>query len=80
MMAKGASVSVAQQQALAMMDRTVGVQASVLAFSRIYWISGLVLLGAMPLMLLWHNGRPRGMVLREQVAHIPDSPSRAAVE
>lgn len=80
MMAKGASVSVAQQQALAMMDRTVGVQASVLAFSRIYWISGLVLLGAMPLMLLWHNGRPRGMVLREQVTHTPDSPSRAAVE
>lgn len=66
LMAKGASVQVAHQQALAVMDRTVGVQASVLAFSRIYWISGFVLLGAMPLMLLWHNGRPRGVVQREQ--------------
>ncbi|MBW7932334.1 MAG: DHA2 family efflux MFS transporter permease subunit [Gemmatimonadaceae bacterium] len=65
MMGKGASMAVAQQQALAILDRTVGVQASVLAFSRVYWISGLVLLGAMPLMLLWHNGRPRGLVVRD---------------
>ncbi|MHB1097450.1 MAG: DHA2 family efflux MFS transporter permease subunit [Gemmatimonadaceae bacterium] len=62
--ARGASVTVAQHQALAIMDRTVGAQASVLAFSRIYWISGFVLLASMPLMLFWHNGRPRGIVLR----------------
>jgi DHA2 family multidrug resistance protein len=61
LMAKGASLQVAHQQALMIMDRSVGAQASVLAFSRIYWISGLVLLGAMPLMLFWHSGRPRGM-------------------
>jgi len=65
LMAKGASLNVAHQQALAIMDRTVGVQASVLAFSRIYWISGFVLLASMPLMLFWHNGRPRGVVVRD---------------
>ncbi|HEY3288410.1 MAG TPA: DHA2 family efflux MFS transporter permease subunit [Gemmatimonadaceae bacterium] len=63
--AKGASLSVAHQQALAIMDRTVGVQASVLAFSRIYWISGFVLMASLPLMLFWHNGRPRGLVIRD---------------
>ncbi len=65
LMAKGTSLSVAHQQALMIMDRMVGAQASVLAFSRIYWISGLVLLGSMPLMIFWHNGRPRGMVVRD---------------
>jgi DHA2 family multidrug resistance protein len=64
--ARGASASVAQQRALAIMDRTVSVQASVLAFSRIYWISGFILLASMPLMLFWHNGKPRGMLLRDQ--------------
>jgi len=66
MLAKGASPQAAHQMALMVMDRMVGVQASVLAFSRIYWISGIVLLSAMPLMLFWHNGRPRGVVLRDQ--------------
>ncbi len=65
LMAKGTPALVAQQQALAIMDRTVAAQASVLAFSRIYWISGFVLLGAMPLMLFWHSGRPRGLVIRD---------------
>lgn len=66
MQAKGASATAAHQQAIMVMDRMVSVQASVLAFSRIYWISGFVLLAAMPLMLFWHNGRPRGVVLRDQ--------------
>lgn len=61
LVAKGASAGMAHQQALMIMDRTVTGQASVLAFSRIYWISGLVLLCATPLMLFWHSGRPRGM-------------------
>ena len=61
LMAKGASVSVAHQQALMVMDRSVGAQASVLAFSRIYWISGIALMCATPMMLLWHSGRPRGL-------------------
>jgi DHA2 family multidrug resistance protein len=63
--AKGASLTVAHQQALSIMDRTVGAQASVLAFSRIYWISGFVLLGSMPLMIFWHNGRPRGLMIHD---------------
>jgi DHA2 family multidrug resistance protein len=65
LMARGSSLQVAHQQAMAIMDRTVGAQASVLAFSRIYWISGFVLLASMPLMLFWHNGRPRGLVIRD---------------
>ena len=35
----------AQQQALAILDRQVTVQSSMLAFSKIYWYSGLVLIG-----------------------------------
>jgi DHA2 family multidrug resistance protein len=35
-------------------------QASVLAFSRIYILSGLALVGALPLLLLFKTGRARG--------------------
>jgi DHA2 family multidrug resistance protein len=62
MMAKGASAQVAQQQALAVMDRTITVQASVLGFSKVYIVSGLVLLTAIPMMLFWRHGRGRGAV------------------
>ena len=49
----------AKQQALMLLDRTVSVQASVLAFSRIYLLSGMALLAVIPLMLLWKTGRGR---------------------
>jgi DHA2 family multidrug resistance protein len=51
---------VAQQQALAILDRQVSIQSSMLAFSRIYLYSGLVLLAGLPLLLLFRTGRARG--------------------
>jgi DHA2 family multidrug resistance protein len=58
--ARGADVVTAQQRALAVIDRQIAGQASVLAFSRIYIISGLVLAAGLPLLLLWKTGKARG--------------------
>jgi DHA2 family multidrug resistance protein len=55
--ARGVDAWHAKQQALAMIDRQIGVQASMIAFSRIYLISGLLLVGALPLLLIWKTGR-----------------------
>lgn len=57
LMARGTDAVTAKQQALAMLDAQVGAQASVLAFSRIYLISGVLLVVALPLLLIWRNGR-----------------------
>ncbi|MBI1810198.1 MAG: DHA2 family efflux MFS transporter permease subunit, partial [Gemmatimonadetes bacterium] len=57
--AHGMNPFVAKQGAYAILDRTIGAQASVLAFSRIYLLSGLALLAAIPLMALWRTGRGR---------------------
>ena len=62
MVARGVNPTVAHQQALMVMDRMVGAQASVLAFSRIYLISGVALCFAIPLMLFWHHGKSRTAV------------------
>jgi DHA2 family multidrug resistance protein len=62
MIAKGAAPSVAHQQAMLIMDRTIGAQASVLAFSKIYIISGVALCFSIPLMLFWKHGRGRGTI------------------
>ena len=43
-----------------MLDRQITAQASVLAFSRIYIISGIVLLAAVPLLFLFKTGKGRG--------------------
>ncbi len=59
LVAKGMNPVSAKQQALMLLDRTVSVQASVLAFSRIYLLSGMALLAVIPLMLLWKTGRGR---------------------
>ncbi|MEO8910686.1 MAG: DHA2 family efflux MFS transporter permease subunit [Gemmatimonadaceae bacterium] len=56
----GTNPMTAQQQALAILDRQVTVQSSMLAFSRIYLYSGLVLLAGLPLLLLFRTGRARG--------------------
>jgi DHA2 family multidrug resistance protein len=50
----------AQQQAIAILDRQVTVQSTMLAFSRIYLYSGLVLVFGLPLLLLFRTGRARG--------------------
>jgi len=60
LVAKGASLLVAKQQALALLDRQVMAQANVLAFSRIYVLSGLLLCAALPLLFLFRTGKGRG--------------------
>jgi DHA2 family multidrug resistance protein len=57
--AHGADAATAHQQALAILDRQIGAQASVLAFSRIYLLSGAVLVAGLPLLLLWRTGKGR---------------------
>ncbi|MBY0491007.1 MAG: DHA2 family efflux MFS transporter permease subunit [Gemmatimonadaceae bacterium] len=57
LMARGIDAWNAKQQALMMIDRQISVQASVIAFSKIYLISGFLLVGALPLLLLWNTGR-----------------------
>lgn len=61
LMAKGMTALSAHQQALAILDRQIGVQASVLAFSKIYLLSGILLVAALPLMLLFKTGKGRGL-------------------
>jgi DHA2 family multidrug resistance protein len=59
-MARGMDALTAQQQALMVIDRQIGVQASVLAFSKIYLLSGILLVAALPLLLLFKTGKGRG--------------------
>ncbi len=60
MAARGTDAAVAGQQALLALDRQISAQASVLAFSRLYLISGILLVAALPLLLLWRTGRSTG--------------------
>jgi DHA2 family multidrug resistance protein len=60
LMSHGVNPIVAKQQALFVLDRQISAQASVLAFSKIYLLNGLILLCALPLLLLWKTGRARG--------------------
>ncbi len=60
LVARGINPMIAQQQALAILDRQVTVQSSMLAFSRIYLYSGLVLICGLPLLFLFRTGRARG--------------------
>jgi DHA2 family multidrug resistance protein len=57
---RGINPLVAKQQALLLLDKQVGAQASVLAFSRIYMLSGFILLCALPLLFLFRTGKGRG--------------------
>jgi DHA2 family multidrug resistance protein len=60
LIARGINPLVAKQQALYMLDRQISAQASVLAFSRIYILSGVILLAALPLLFLFRTGKGRG--------------------
>ncbi len=62
MVARGMNPAISHQQALMVMDRMVSAQASVLAFSRIYLLSGLALCFSVPLMLFWQHGKGRAAV------------------
>jgi DHA2 family multidrug resistance protein len=62
MIARGAPATVAHQQALAILDHQITAQASVLAFSRIYMLSGLLLVGSLWLLFFFHTGKARTTV------------------
>lgn len=57
MMSRGMDAAAAHQQALLVLDRQISAQASVLAFSRLYLVSGILLVLALPLLLFWKTGR-----------------------
>jgi DHA2 family multidrug resistance protein len=61
LVAKGSDVVSAKQQALVILDHQLQAQASVLAFSRLYLLSGIALVAALPLMLLFRTGKSRGL-------------------
>jgi DHA2 family multidrug resistance protein len=61
LIARGADAAVAKQQALQVLDQQISAQASVLAFSRLYLVSGLLLVAALPLLLFWRTGRSTGV-------------------
>jgi len=56
----GVNPIAAKQQALFMLDRQIQAQASVLAFSRIYMLSGAILLCSLPLLFVFKTGKGRG--------------------
>ena len=60
MIAKGMNPILAKQQALSVLDKQITAQASVLAFSRIYILSGVILLCVLPLLFLFKTGKGRG--------------------
>ncbi len=62
MISRGASPLVAHQQALAILDHQVMAQSSVLAFSKIYLLSGILLVSSLPLLLFFHTGKARTTV------------------
>ena len=65
LMSHGVNPIVAKQQALMVLDRQISAQASVLAFSKIYLLNGIILLCALPLLLFWKTGRGRGSLSPE---------------
>ena len=60
LIAKGMNPIVAKQQALSVLDKQITAQASVLAFSRIYILSGIILLAVLPVLFLFKTGKGRG--------------------
>lgn len=67
MLAHGSDVAIAKQQALMVLDRQISAQASVLAFSRLYLLSGILLVAALPLLLIWRTGR--AVPLKGEIPH-----------
>lgn len=56
---RGSDVSTATAQAYRVIERQVLAQASVISFSKIYMISGVVMVLGLPLLLFWKTGRNR---------------------
>jgi len=59
-MARGVDSAAAQRMAYSILDRQVLGQASVIAFSKVYLLSGLILAATLPLLLLVKRTRPIG--------------------
>jgi DHA2 family multidrug resistance protein len=60
LIAKGVNPSAAPQAAASILERQIELQASVLAFSKIYLYSGIILLASLPLLLFFRTGRTTG--------------------
>jgi DHA2 family multidrug resistance protein len=60
MIAKGADPWTAKQRALALMDRQILAQASVLSYSKIYMLSAVLILSLIPLLLLVRQTKSAG--------------------
>jgi DHA2 family multidrug resistance protein len=59
-MSRGADAMTARQLALGVIDRQVLGQANVIAFGKVYLLSGAILLGTLPLLLFVRKTRPTG--------------------
>jgi len=60
MMARGADMWLARRQALTILDRQVTAQASVIAYSRIYMLSAILILSLIPLLVLVRQTKGEG--------------------
>ena len=60
MMARGADMWAARREALTILDRQLTAQASVIAYSRIYMLSALLILCLIPLLLLVRQTKGAG--------------------
>jgi len=58
MMARGMDAGTAYQAALTAINGRILVQANVLAFEKIYLLSGALLIGSLPLLFLFRQGKP----------------------
>jgi DHA2 family multidrug resistance protein len=58
MMAQGMDVASAREAALRIVDGQLYVQANVIAFGKLYLLSGALLVGALPMLLLFRQGKP----------------------
>ena len=61
LVARGMNAITAKQQALMILDRQLQGQASVLAFSKLYLLSGIALIISLPLLFLFRSGKARGL-------------------
>ena len=59
---RGADPATARQLALAVIDRQVLGQANVIAFGKVYLLSGVILMATLPLLLLVRKTRPSARV------------------
>ena len=58
-MSRGSDATTAAAQAYSVIERQVLAQASVISFSKIYLISGVIMALGLPLLLFWKTGRNR---------------------